>query len=279
MLGAIAGEAHREGDLLQRRRADGQVAHGGLDARRLAGGHEVGRGHAAGAPDARAAVQEDGAGTLLDDLQEAGDLGRRRRLAVVDRQRHVPEPLGRQRSGVDVEARLGAQIDDRGHPGRGERSVAVSGGGRRAPPHLAVDGGEVVDVADVGRGGGRLGAGDLLQDQRRHDDRQVAEDHEQHEADDDSASPHDGSAGRPSDRADRGDSRRDDRGRHFDRTSIGGPPAPAYRRATNVAGRRTGKVRATAARAASPATPASEPIASAFVEPATTPSSTAPASS
>ena len=189
LLGAIRLQPHRERDLLQRRRTDREVAQRRLHARRLAGGHEVRGRHAPGASHTGAAVQEHRAAAVGDDVQELVDLSRGRRLAVADRQRDGPQPERSERRVVDRPIGFRPQVHDRRDPGRRQRPVSLQGGRRRAVPHSGVDGGEVGDIANGCGDRRRRWAGEVLEQERRDEDRQVADDHEQHERDDGAPGP------------------------------------------------------------------------------------------
>lgn len=126
-------------------------------------------GHRPGAPDTRAAVHEHRPPGRADDVEEAGDLRGRRRLAVPDRQPHGPQS----RPARLVELRgaqvLGTQIDDGGEAEPSQAAVPL-GRGRGTPPQppLGVDGPEVVDAGHVEGATGLIRGGARHVGEREH---------------------------------------------------------------------------------------------------------------
>ena len=155
--------------------------------------------------------------------RNSSDLSSGRRLAVADRQRDDPQPERSEHRVVDRPIGLSPQVHDRRDPGRRQRPVSLQGRRRRAAPHLGVDRGEVGDIAYGCGGRRRRRAGEVLEQERRDEDRQVPDDHEQHEPDDGAPCPDERSLVSPP-RARGGGSWTDHEGRCSDVPSLPTPP-------------------------------------------------------
>ena len=117
----------------------------------------------------------------------------RRRLAVVDRQRHVPERRrpSRRRGRRRGPARRADRRSSSRRPRRASGSRRPTTGA--APRHtLASTAARLSTSRTAAAAAGTSGPAKCCSRSRRHDDRGVAEHHEQHEADDRPAGPHTG---------------------------------------------------------------------------------------